>query len=127
MLLFFLLGKYFDKIADEKFSSLWNRLVLQHLLRNILFLILYYFLGVYLISSLLLIGTSSIFIGFIVYGFVLLAWGIVFGQQAMKFFSKYNTRFLTSTANRNPFNHSEDSFDKSNVVFEVKKDQNEKR
>lgn len=116
MIVFWLLSKYLERLPEDRFVSLWQTKVMNHLRRHLLWMLVHFFVGVAVFSQILLWGSDSILLELIVYVMVLFVYGIVYAQMTLRFFGAQNGRFIQAQ-----FQGSLDGFDKSNVVYEEKK------
>lgn len=111
MIITFFLDRYFTKIDDVKFERLWETKILTRLRYLPLTLMVYYILGVWVISSILLIGNESFLIGMLTFALVALFYGYLLLRTILRFYGKCTTRFLLVKSGQGG-----DTFDKSNVI-----------
>lgn len=116
MLLFWLLGKYLERLDDIKFRRLWERRVVGKFQRHLFWIIILFFLGVYVWTTILLWNTDSFFLEFMVFVLVIVIYGGSYVRSLLRFMSIQNGRYLQTM-----FGQTQESFDKSNVVYEEKK------
>jgi hypothetical protein len=116
MLLFWLISKYLERLDDMSFRKLWERRVVGKFQRHLFWMILHFFLGVYLWTTILLWNTDSFLLEFVVFVFVILLYGGTYIRSLLRFISVQNGRYVQTM-----FGEPQDTFDKSNVVYEEKK------
>ncbi|QMS85858.1 hypothetical protein [Candidatus Xianfuyuplasma coldseepsis] len=111
MLVTFLFDRYFKRLPDARFERFWEKRILTNIRLFPLAFMVYYILGVWLVSSLILIGNESFFIGLLVFGVVALLYGYGLLRSILRFYGTYTKRYLMIKSG-----YREDTFDKSNVV-----------
>ncbi|GEM_PF-6303268 len=115
MIFFYFLERIINKWSDEKFTAFWQKWIIKKPLHIVVLLILHYFLGVVIISRLILYGSAGLFLSFFTYIFTMIGYGALYTKQAVKLFLHLNERYMLQTRS---FSNTDD-FDKQNVVHTI--------
>lgn len=111
MLITFIFDRYFKRLPDARFERIWEKRILANVRLFPFSLMVYYILVVWIISSIILIGNESFFMGILVFGVVALFYGYGLLRSILRFYGTYTKRYLMIKSG-----YRDDTFDKSNVI-----------
>jgi len=107
----YLFQKYLDKLSDYDFKMKWQTKILPKSRNYFYIAVIYYIIAISIISQLLLLNTSSFFLGIVIVLFTAFIYGVYFIQKILRFIGKNNQRIISIT-----FGQQTETFSKDNVV-----------
>jgi|LGOV01.1.fsa_nt_gb hypothetical protein len=111
MLGIYLFQRYLNKIDDYNFITIWETKIMIHTRRYFTFLFINYIVGVTIISQILLLGDTTVFLSIIVVLFVGLIYGVYLVRSILKFVAINSQRLVNIKSGV-----STETFKKDNVV-----------
>lgn len=111
MLGLYLFQRYLNRLSDYDFVTKWETKIVPRSRFYFMGSLVYFVIGVGVISQLLLWGNDSVFFSILVFLFVTMIYGFYFIRQGIKFLAINNQRFL-----RIKTGQQTNGFNKDNVV-----------